>query len=71
MAPMGPAVPQEVAALAKERQAAIASGKLHPFAGPIKDQAGKVRVPDGKAMTDPEILSMNWFVEGVVGQLPK
>jgi simple sugar transport system substrate-binding protein len=71
MAPMNPAVPKEVAALAKERQDAIAAGKLHPFAGPLKDQAGKVRVPEGKAMTDPEILSMNWFVEGVVGQLPK
>jgi simple sugar transport system substrate-binding protein len=71
MAPMNPAVPKEVAALAKERQDAIAGGTLHPFAGPLKDQAGKVRVPEGKAMTDAEILSMNWFVEGVVGQLPK
>lgn len=71
MAPMNPAVPKDVADLAKERQAAIAAGKLHPFAGPIKDQAGKVRVPQGKHLTDPEILSMNWFVEGVVGQLPK
>lgn len=71
MAPMNPAVPKEVADLAKAKQAEIASGKLHPFAGPIKDQSGKVRVPQGKHMADPEILSLNWFVEGVVGTLPK
>ncbi|HVO15760.1 MAG TPA: BMP family ABC transporter substrate-binding protein [Alphaproteobacteria bacterium] len=71
MAPMNPAVPKDVADLAKAKQAEIAAGKLHPFAGPIKDQSGKVRVPQGKHMADPEILSLNWFVEGVVGTLPK
>ena len=39
------------------------------FAGPLKDQAGAVKVPAGKAMTDAEILSMNWFVEGVQGKV--
>ena len=49
----------------------IVRGKLHPFAGPVKDNAGKVVVPAGKTLSDPEMLSFNWFVEGVEGTLPK
>ena len=49
----------------------IANGKLHPFAGPIKDQSGKVQVAAGKAMSDGEMLGMKWYVEGVQGKLPK
>ena len=48
---------------------AIKSGRLVVFSGPLKDQAGAVKVPAGKAMTDAEILSMNWFVEGVQGKV--
>ena len=40
------------------------------FTGPIKDQAGEVKVPEGQAMTAEELLSMNWFVEGVEGEIP-
>ena len=47
----------------------IKSGKLVVFSGPLKDQAGAARVPAGKAMTDAEILAMNWFVEGVQGKV--
>jgi basic membrane protein A and related proteins len=41
------------------------------FAGPIKDQAGAVKVPAGKTLTDPELQRLNWYVEGVDGSLPK
>ncbi len=40
------------------------------FGGPLKDQSGAVRVPAGVTLTDAELLSMNWLVEGVVGVLP-
>ena len=39
------------------------------FVGPIKDQSGAVKVQEDVKMTDKELLSMNWFVEGVVGTL--
>jgi basic membrane protein A len=39
------------------------------FVGPIKDQSGAVKIPKGVKMTDKELLSMNWFVQGVVGTL--
>ena len=58
---------QEAVDAAKEK---IISGELHPFAGPLKDQNGEVKVPEGTTMTDDEIWNMSWFVEGVIGEIP-
>jgi simple sugar transport system substrate-binding protein len=63
-------VPAEVAAEATAIKDAIIAGTLHPFTGPIRDREGTVRIAEGATATDPELLSMNWFVEGVVGDLP-
>jgi len=71
MAPFNAAVPANVRKAVADAKAAIVAGKLHPFAGPIKDQDGKVRVPAGKVIPDKALLSMNWYVEGVEGKLPK
>jgi basic membrane protein A len=71
LTPLSPQVPADVAKLFDEKKKAIVAGTLQPFAGPLKDNAGSVKVPAGKAMTMDEILSFNWFVEGVVGSLPK
>jgi simple sugar transport system substrate-binding protein len=64
-----PALPAPLLAEVAARAEEIKSGKLVVFGGPLKDQAGAVKVPAGKALTDPEILSMNWFVEGVQGKV--
>ena len=64
-------MPADVAKLATETQEAIRSGKLHPFAGPIKDQSGKIVVPAGKVADAGMLLGMNFYVEGVEGSLPK
>jgi simple sugar transport system substrate-binding protein len=69
MAPFNPAVPADVAAEVNARQADIVSGKLLPFAGPLKDNAGADKVASGAALTDEQILSMNWLVEGVEGKV--
>ncbi len=52
-------------------QEAMAAGELHPFAGPLEDQNGEVKVPEGTTMTDDEIWNMNWFVKGVIGTIPQ
>ncbi|MBN3812687.1 BMP family ABC transporter substrate-binding protein [Paraburkholderia sp. Ac-20347] len=57
-------------ALAEKREAIVA-GKFDPFAGPIKDQSGAIRVAAGKALSDTDLLRLNWFVEGVDGTVPK
>ncbi|MBU4439342.1 MAG: BMP family ABC transporter substrate-binding protein [Acetobacterium sp.] len=48
---------------------AIKSGQLTIFAGELKDQTGAVKVPAGTSMTDEALLSMDWFVDNVVGSL--
>ena len=50
---------------------AIGAGGLHPFTGPLKDQAGELKVADGVTMTEQELAGMNWFVEGVGAALPQ
>ena len=71
LAPLSKAVPAEVQALVAEKTAAMVAGKLHPFTGPIKDQAGKVVVSAGQVPTDGDLLGMNYFVEGVQGTISK
>jgi simple sugar transport system substrate-binding protein len=71
LAPMNPVVPKDVRDLVAKAEADIAAGKLHPFAGPVKDQSGKERVPAGKVMSDDQLAVMDFYVEGVQGQLPK
>jgi basic membrane protein A len=61
------AVQQEVLA----RQKDLASGKLRPFAGPMVDNEGREVVPKGQAMTDEQILTMNFLVSGVQGRIAK
>ncbi len=41
-----------------------------PFAGPIKDQEGKLRIEPGRRASHDELWGMNWFVENIVGKLP-
>lgn len=71
MAPFNPVVPDDVKKLVADTTKAIVAGKAHPFAGPVKAQDGTVKVPAGKAMSDKDMLTMNYYVEGVVGKLPK
>lgn len=71
LAPLSDKVPAEVQQLVQERTDAIVAGTLHPFAGPIKDQDGKVVVAEGAVPSDVDLLSMSYFVEGVQGTIPK
>ncbi|CAM3514562.1 BMP family ABC transporter substrate-binding protein [Parendozoicomonas haliclonae] len=70
MAPYNKAIPADVVALAEKARAGIASGDLVIFEGPIKAQDGSEKVADGVKLEDKDILSMNWYVQGVEGKLP-
>jgi len=50
-------------------EAAIKDGSLVIFSGEIKDNKGQVRVAAGSAMTDAELQSVDWLVEGVIGSV--
>ena len=60
----------EVKTMAEGTTAAIASGKLHPFHGPIHKQDGTLMVKDGAVLPDPAILGMNWYVKGIDEKAP-
>jgi simple sugar transport system substrate-binding protein len=64
-------MPDDVKKMAMDTQAAIASGKLHPFKCPLTDQDGKTVECKGGDHLDPgQILSMNWYVKGIDDKIP-
>jgi basic membrane protein A len=65
------AVPAAAKKAVEEKAAAIRAGKWMVFTGPIKAQDGSIKLAQGKTLTDKEIDSINWYVEGVEGPLPK
>lgn len=65
-------MPDDVKALAEKTTAEIASGARLPFACPVVDQSGKtVECKGGKGLADDQILSMNWYVQGIEEKVPQ
>lgn len=71
MAPYGPGVDAETKAAITAAQAVIALPNGSPFVGPVKDQSGAERIPAGTTPDYAAIEKMDYFVDGVVGDLPK
>jgi len=63
-------VPADVRAGLEARRRAIIGGSLKPFAAPLTDNEGQVRLAQG-ALSDDAISAMNWFVRGVTGSVPR
>lgn len=42
-----------------------------PFSGPLRDQTGAERTKPGQRLSYYELLTIDWFVEGVVGEVPR
>jgi basic membrane protein A len=70
MGPFNPAVPKDVQDLVNRTATDIASGKFHPFTGPLSDNEGRQRLAAGKVISDDALLKMDYYVEGVQGKLP-
>ncbi len=66
----GPEVPADVKEFVLAKQAEIEAGTLQPFAAPIKDNDGKVRLESG-FLDDDALNRMDYYVEGVASKLPK
>jgi basic membrane protein A len=69
IAPFGAMVPKDVQDKVLAKKAELVRGEDTIFVGPIKDQAGQVKIPAGVKAEDKELLGMTWFVEGVVGSV--
>jgi len=48
---------------------ALIQGRMSIFAAPLVDNQGRTRLTKG-ALNDPQIASMDWLVQGVVGSMP-
>ena len=64
-------MPDDVKKMAEETEAKIKSGEIKPFTGPINKQDGSVWLKEGETATDQVLTGLNFFVEGVEGELPK
>ena len=62
-------MPADVKAMAEATTAAITSGELHPFAGPVYKQDGSLAAAEGETVALGELLGMNWYVQGVDDKL--
>jgi simple sugar transport system substrate-binding protein len=63
-------VPTEVKAEALALKAAMAEGSYHPFTGPLKKQDGSDWLAEGEVADDGTLLGMNFYVEGLTGEIP-
>lgn len=66
----GPAVPDDVKELVLAKKAEIVAGTLQPFAAPVTDNDGKVRLEEG-FLDDDALNRMDYYVQGVAGKLPR
>lgn len=71
LSPFGANVPSDVVSFVEQQKAALLSGELNPFAGPIKDQSGNVKIEEGQELTVEELESTDYLVEGVIGTIPQ
>lgn len=71
LTPLNAAVPADVAKLVADRRQAIAAGTLAPFAGPLQDSTGVTKLPAGATLTDQQLMTINWYVAGIEGAVPK
>ena len=64
---ISPLVPTDVVTQVEAKKAQIASGEWDVFWGEIKDNTGVVKQKAGEKMSDSDMLSLMWFVDGVIG----
>ncbi len=67
LGPMNSKVPDDVKKLVEQRKQDLISGTFQIFKGPLKDQSGKEVVPAGKVLDIPDIVTMDWLIEGTEG----
>jgi basic membrane protein A len=65
MAPYGEAVSAAAAEAGNAVKNGIIEGTMHPFDGPIVNQAGETVNGAGENLSDEQLLKMDWYVKGV------
>jgi len=70
LAPLNSAIPADLQGRIREMEKQMTAGSLHPFTGPVVDQSGETIVATGDTMSDDQLNSMNYYLEGVVSKIP-
>ena len=71
LTPLNAAVPADVARQFESAKQAIGAGTLLPFAGPIRDSRGALRIGAGTSISLDDSMAIDWYVAGVDGSVPK
>jgi basic membrane lipoprotein Med (substrate-binding protein (PBP1-ABC) superfamily) len=70
LAPYGPLVSDDTKALVEKTRAGFIAGDTQVFRGPIYDNTGQLRVPEGQVGNYAEFLQKtDWLVQGATGQI--
>jgi simple sugar transport system substrate-binding protein len=64
------AVPADIKAEALALRDALADGSYHAFTGPLNKQDGSAWLAEGETADDGTLAGMNFYVEGLTGQIP-
>ncbi|WP_298837780.1 BMP family ABC transporter substrate-binding protein [uncultured Roseobacter sp.] len=64
------AVPADVKEEALALKAALADGSYHAFTGPLNKQDGSPFLAEGETADDGTLAGMNFYVEGITGEIP-
>ncbi|MGR3616441.1 MAG: BMP family ABC transporter substrate-binding protein [Paracoccaceae bacterium] len=65
------AVPANVKDAALAMKASLADGSYHAFTGPLKKQDGSDWLAEGETADDGTLAGMNFYVEGLEGDIPQ
>ena len=64
-------MPSDLIQEAVAMEIALKDGSMHSFEGPIYNQAGELMIPENEVADDGMLLGMNWYVQGIDGELPQ
>lgn len=69
LAPWGTSVPEAARTTVGAKVQAFQSGALlSPYAGPVYDQQGTLRIKQGEIPPDYFVNTVDWFAQGIIGQ---
>ncbi|MEM9320859.1 MAG: BMP family ABC transporter substrate-binding protein [Pseudomonadota bacterium] len=63
-------IPEDVRASATALMESIGDGSYHPFTGPINAQDGSAWLADGEIADDGTLAGMDFYIEGIEGEIP-
>lgn len=65
------AVPAELKAEALAMKASLGDGSYHAFTGPLNKQDGTPWLAEGEIASDEDLQGMNFYLEGLTGEIPQ